>query len=41
MASPSLYSLYRGALGIAVLAADLERPEAAAMPLVGDEGWTV
>jgi serine/threonine protein kinase len=36
----SLYSLYRGALGIAVLAADLERPEAAAMPLVGDEGWT-
>ena len=41
VASPSLYSLYRGALGIAVLAADLERPEAAAMPLVGDEGWTV
>jgi len=32
-------SLYRGRLGIAVLAADLERPEAAAMPLFGDEGW--
>jgi len=34
------HSLYRGRLGIAVLAADLERPEAAAMPLFGDEGWT-
>jgi serine/threonine-protein kinase len=33
------HSLYRGALGIAVLAADLERPEAAAMPLFGNEGW--
>jgi serine/threonine-protein kinase len=39
-AESSLHSLYRGALGVAVLAADLERPEAAAMPLVGDEGWT-
>jgi len=33
------HSLYRGQLGIAVLAADLERPEAAAMPLFGDERW--
>jgi hypothetical protein len=37
--SPSPHSLYRGALGIAVLAADLERPEAAAMPLFGSEEW--
>jgi eukaryotic-like serine/threonine-protein kinase len=36
-----LHSLYRGQLGIAVLAADLERPEAAAMPLFGDERWAV
>ncbi|HYL06308.1 MAG TPA: lanthionine synthetase LanC family protein, partial [Thermoanaerobaculia bacterium] len=36
---PSPHSLYRGPLGIAVLAADLERPEAAAMPLFGAEGW--
>jgi len=34
------HSLYRGQLGIAALAADLERPEAAAMPLFGDERWT-
>ena len=33
------HSLYRGQLGIAVLAADLERPESAAMPLFGDERW--
>jgi len=33
------HSLYRGKLGIAVLAADLERPESAAMPLFGDERW--
>jgi len=37
---PSPHSLYRGPLGIAVLAADLEHPEAAAMPLFGEEGWT-
>jgi serine/threonine-protein kinase len=36
-----LHSLYRGQPGIAVLAADLERPEAAAMPLFGDERWAV
>ena len=33
------HSLYRGQLGIAVLVADLERPEAAVMPLFGDERW--
>jgi eukaryotic-like serine/threonine-protein kinase len=33
-------SLYKGELGIAVLAADLERPEFAAMPFFGDEGWS-
>jgi len=33
------HSLYRGQLGIAVLAADLERPDFAAMPLFGDERW--
>jgi serine/threonine protein kinase len=36
----SAHSLYRGSLGIAVLTADLERPEGAAMPLFGREGWT-
>jgi hypothetical protein len=39
-AGASAQGLYRGPLGIAVLAADLERPEAAAMPLFGREGWT-
>jgi serine/threonine-protein kinase len=32
-------SLYRGELGLAVLAADLARPEGAAMPFFEDEGW--
>lgn len=32
-------SLYKGVLGIAVLAADLGRPEGAAMPLFEEEGW--
>jgi serine/threonine-protein kinase len=32
-------SLYRGQLGVALLAADLENPRTAAMPLFGDEGW--
>jgi hypothetical protein len=32
-------SLYRGELGPAVLAADLGRPEGAAMPFFEDEGW--
>ena len=34
------HSLYRGQLGIAVLAADLERPDYAAMPLFGNERWS-
>jgi eukaryotic-like serine/threonine-protein kinase len=33
------HSLYRGQLGLAVLAADLERPAAAAMPAFAEEGW--
>lgn len=33
------HSLYKGALGVAVLAADLTRPEAAAMPFFEEEGW--
>jgi serine/threonine-protein kinase len=32
-------SLYKGALGVAVLAADLARPEDAAMPFFEEEGW--
>jgi eukaryotic-like serine/threonine-protein kinase len=32
-------SLYRGRLGIALLAAELERPAGAAMPLFAAEGW--
>jgi serine/threonine-protein kinase len=33
------WSLYKGALGVAVLATDLVRPEAAAMPFFEEEGW--
>ncbi len=33
------HSLYKGSLGVAVLAADLARPEAAAMPFFEEEGW--
>jgi eukaryotic-like serine/threonine-protein kinase len=33
------HSLYKGALGAAVLAADLARPEEAAMPFFEEEGW--
>lgn len=33
-------SLYKGELGIAVLAADLDRPEQAAMPFFEEEGWS-
>jgi len=33
-------SLYKGELGIAVLAADLSRPEQAAMPRFEEEGWS-
>ena len=32
-------SLYKGEMGAAVLAADLARPEAAAMPFFEEEGW--
>jgi len=37
--SESPDSLYKGALGIAVLAADLVRPAEAAMPFFEEEGW--
>lgn len=37
--SEPLHSLYKGALGVAVLAADLARPEEAAMPFFEEEGW--
>jgi eukaryotic-like serine/threonine-protein kinase len=33
-------SLYKGAAGVAVLAADLARPEGAAFPFFEEEGWT-
>jgi hypothetical protein len=32
-------SLYKGKVGVAVLAADLARPEASAMPFCEEEGW--
>jgi serine/threonine-protein kinase len=32
-------SLYKGEVGVAVLAADLARPEAAALPFFEEEGW--
>jgi hypothetical protein len=32
-------SLYKGNVGIAVLIAELERPEDATMPFLGAEGW--
>lgn len=32
-------SLYKGEIGVAALAADLAKPEAAAQPFFGDEGW--
>jgi eukaryotic-like serine/threonine-protein kinase len=33
------HSLYKGVVGVALLAADLARPEAAAMPFFEEEGW--
>jgi eukaryotic-like serine/threonine-protein kinase len=33
-------SLYKGTLGVALLAADLAHPETAAMPFFEDEGWS-
>jgi eukaryotic-like serine/threonine-protein kinase len=38
-ASESPHSLYQGELGVAVLIADLARPEQAAMPFFEEEGW--
>ncbi|HEY0782503.1 MAG TPA: lanthionine synthetase LanC family protein, partial [Thermoanaerobaculia bacterium] len=38
-ASEKADSLYKGRIGVAVLAADLERPESAAFPFFADEGW--
>jgi serine/threonine-protein kinase len=39
-AAPDLArSLYKGDAGLAVLAADLERPEVASMPMFEEEGW--
>lgn len=34
------HSLYKGEVGVAVLAADLARPEGAAMPFFEEEGWS-
>ena len=33
------YSLYKGTVGVAVLAADLENPSGSAMPFFEEEGW--
>ncbi len=38
-ASEAADSLYKGEIGVAVLAADLTRPEDAVQPFFGDEGW--
>ena len=35
------YSLYKGKVGLAVLAADLEQLEGAAMPFFAEEGWSI
>ncbi len=32
-------SLFKGRIGVALLAAELERPESAALPFFADEGW--
>jgi eukaryotic-like serine/threonine-protein kinase len=34
-------SLYKGELGVAALIADLAKPEGAAQPFFGDEGWKI
>jgi len=34
------HSLYKGDTGVAVLTADLDHPEGAAMPFFSAEGWT-
>ena len=33
------HSLYKGELGLALLIADLEKPQTATMPMFGSEGW--
>jgi hypothetical protein len=33
------FSLYKGDIGVAVLVAELERPESSAMPFFEDEAW--
>ena len=38
-AAAAPFGLYRGDVGVAALVADLARPEGAAHPLFGDEGW--
>lgn len=38
-ATKSPDSLYKGEVGVALLALDLEGPEEAALPFFGDEGW--
>lgn len=38
-AAEAVDSLYKGAVGVAVLAADLARPEAAVFPFFEEEGW--
>lgn len=38
-ASEPTDSLYKGEVGVAALAADLAKPETAAQPFFGDEGW--
>ncbi len=35
----SPYSLFRGKVGVALLACDLDHPDAAAFPFLEDEGW--
>ena len=37
--SPFALSLYKGAIGAAVLAAELREPAGASMPLFEAEGW--
>ena len=39
LSGPHRYSLYKGELGAALLAADLAKPEASALPLFESEQW--
>jgi serine/threonine-protein kinase len=38
-ADPDAHSLFKGSVGVALLAAEMERPEMARMPLFEHEGW--